>query len=133
MKIFHNSVSEILKIGNQVLAGEIAAGRGEYETAISQLQQAVKAEDGLYYTEPKDWYISTRQILGAVLLEAGKASEAEKVYREDLKDHPQSGWSLFGLVQSLRAQEKTDEAKTVQEQFDQAWADADVKLTSSRF
>ena len=72
-------------------------------------------------------------MLGAVLLAADKAAEAEQVYREDLHHHPQSGWSLFGLVQALRAQDKKTDAETTQEQFDEAWSDADVVLTSSRF
>ena len=133
LQIFHNPVSEILKIAEHVLAGEIAAGRKDYESAVSHLQQAIQAEDGLSYTEPKDWYLPPRQVLGAVLLEAGKVTDAEKVYREDLQYHPQNGWSLFGLVQCLEAQGKKDEAKTVEKQFDHAWADADVTLTSSRF
>ena len=133
LKVFHNPVTEILKIAEHVLAGEIAAGHQDYESAVSHLQQAIQAEDGLSYTEPKDWYLPPRQVLGAVLLEAGKVTEAEKVYREDLHYHPQNGWSLFGLVQCLEAQGKNDEAKSVKKQFDHAWADADVTLTSSRF
>ena len=133
LQIFHNPVLEILKIAEHVLAGEIAAGRGEHESAVSRLQQAIQAEDRLSYTEPKDWYLPPRQVLGAVLLEAGKVTEAEKIYREDLQYHPQNGWSLFGLVQCLEAQGKKDEAKAVKKQFDHAWADADVTLTSSRF
>jgi TolA-binding protein len=72
-------------------------------------------------------------VLGPVLPEAGKAGEAEQVYRQDLIDHPQNGWSLFGLVQSLRRQDKTKEADGVEQQFKHVWADADVTLTSSRF
>jgi tetratricopeptide (TPR) repeat protein len=128
-----NAIPHILNIAQAVLAGEIAAERGSYDAAVIHLQQAVEIEDGLNYTEPKDWYLPPRQILGAVLLKAGKPDEAEHVYREDVLHHPQSGWSLFGLVQSLQAQGKTQEAKTVKQEFRQAWADSEVTLTSSRF
>ena len=128
-----NSISQILNIAEAMLAGEIAAERGDYDTAVTHLKHAVQVEDGLNYTEPKDWYLPPRQVWGAVLLKTRKASEAEQVYREDLHYHPQNGWSLFGLVQSLRAQNKSQEAEAIQQQFDQAWADADVTLTSSRF
>ena len=74
-----------------------------------------------------------RQSLGAVLLQAGRASDAERVYREDLKQNPGNGWSLFGLAASLRAQGKTAEAAQVDEQFKKSWTQADVTLTSSRF
>lgn len=128
-----NAVVGILNIAEAVLAGEIAAAQGNYETAVRQLQLAVQFEDGLNYTEPKDWYLPSRQVLGAVLLEAGNAVEAEQAFRDDLRDHPQSGWALFGLEQSLRAQGKIDEAENVLRTFRQVWSDADVTLTTAQF
>jgi hypothetical protein len=74
-----------------------------------------------------------RHSLGAVLLAAGRPADAEKVYREDLVRHRGNGWSLFGLMESLRAQERMAEAAKVEKQFRKAWAEADVQLTSSRF
>ena len=47
--------------------------------------------------------------LGAVLLLADRPSEAEAVYRADLLSHPDNGWALTGLIQSLRAQQKDDQ------------------------
>ncbi len=128
-----NAVPQILELALEVLAGEISAKRGDYDAAVTHLNTAIVIEDGLNYTEPKDWYLPPRQVLGAVFLEAGKAEEAELVYREDLHVHPQNGWSLFGLGESLRIQGKLNEAKAVQQEFEEAWADADVVLTSSRF
>ncbi|GJL57683.1 MAG: hypothetical protein NPIRA03_05400 [Nitrospirales bacterium] len=128
-----NNIVDILSIAEAVLAGEMAAGHGNYEEAVRQLERAVKLEDGLNYTEPKDWYLPSRQVLGAVLLEAGKPGDAERTFREDLQDHPQNGWALFGLEQSLRAQGKTDEATIVLQSFRQVWSDADVTLTAVRF
>jgi tetratricopeptide (TPR) repeat protein len=69
----------------------------------------------------------------AVLLKAGRAAEAEAVYREDLKRNPENGWSLYGLTQSLRAQQKQDEAAAAEQRFHKVWARADIKLTASRF
>lgn len=128
-----NNIVDILAIAEAVLEGEMAAGHGNYEEAVRQLQRAVELEDGLNYTEPKDWYLPSRQVLGAVLLDAGKAVEAERTFREDLQDHPQNGWALFGLEQSLRAQGKTDEAESALQSFRQVWSDADVTLTAARF
>ncbi len=128
-----NAIPHILKIAQAVLSGEIAAEQGNYDLAVSRLQEAIVLEDGLNYTEPKDWYLPPRQVLGAILLKAGKNAEAEKAYREDLVAHPQNGWSLYGLVQSLNAQGKRDEAQAVQQDFAVSWADADITLTSSRF
>jgi predicted Zn-dependent protease len=83
--------------------------------------------------EPPPWYFPTRQALGAVLLAAGRAAEAEAVHREDLRRHPKNGWSLFGLAESLRAQRKRAEAAWAEKGYRSAWARADVKLAASRF
>ena len=72
-----------------------------------------------------------RQRLGAVLLEAGRPAQAEKVFREDLVHRPENGWSLHGLAQSLRAQKKTREASAVEARFKQAWAKADVEMAAA--
>lgn len=74
-----------------------------------------------------------RLYLGSALLKAGRAREAEVVYREDLREFRNSGWSLFGLGQSLRAQRKTAEARKVEEEFQRAWKNADVSLKASVF
>jgi tetratricopeptide (TPR) repeat protein len=128
-----NTAAAIFAPAPEVLAGELAARRQEYDTAIAHLARAVRLEDSLFYTEPEEWHYPARQALGAVLLAAGHAREAEVVYWEDLRRHAEYGWSLFGLAQALRAQGKNPEAEVVEARFDKAWSRADVKLTASRF
>jgi tetratricopeptide (TPR) repeat protein len=128
-----NSTASILKIATEVLAGELAAERGEYKKAIGHLKTAVRLEDGLTFDEPPPWYHGVRQSLGAVLMDAGRVEEAKKFYREDLVRNPENGWSLFGLHKSLLAQGKVKEAEEVKKRFDKAWKRADVTLTASRF
>jgi tetratricopeptide (TPR) repeat protein len=125
--------SSMLEIASHVLAGELAGARGETDKMITELEAAVDVQDGLGYMEPPAWFYPVRHNLGAALLEAGRAEEAEAVYREDLKQYPNNGWSLFGLAESLRAQGKTAEAAEVQQQFELAWQYADVTLNASRF
>jgi cytochrome c-type biogenesis protein CcmH/NrfG len=84
--------------------------------------------DALVYNEPPDWYYPVRESLGAALLRAGKAAEAEKVLREGVRRSPHNGRMLFGLLESLKAQAKTQDAAWVQREFDAAWAKADMKL-----
>jgi tetratricopeptide (TPR) repeat protein len=123
----------ILGIAPHHLAGEIAAARGNYATAIASLERAVRLDDALVYTEPSEFMFPPRLALGAILLQAGRPDEAETVYWEDLKRNRESGWSLFGLHQALVAQKKTDQAALVKARLDKAWTRADVKLTASRF
>jgi len=128
-----NNAADILSIAPHVLAGELAAKKGDVEDAIAHLSRGVLLQDALIYTEPDDWHYPVRQSLGAVLLQAGRAREAEVVYWQDLSKWPENGWSLFGLVQALKAQGKDDQAALAQKRFEKAWANADVKLTASRF
>ena len=124
---------DILGVASKALAGELAAKKGAFDEAIRFLQEAAAIQDGLRYSEPLPWHQPVRQVLGAVLLEAGRPAEAEAVYRNDLEWNRKNGWSLYGLLQALRAQGKTSEAAKTQEEFEDAWARADVTLTASRF
>jgi tetratricopeptide (TPR) repeat protein len=117
----------------EVLAAEIAAARGRFDEAITRLDRAVRLEDSLVYTEPSEFHFPPRLALGAILLKAGRPAEAETVYWEHLRRHRENGWGLFGLLQALRAQNKTADAELTEARFKAAWARADVTLTASRF
>lgn len=128
-----NGASQLLGIGARALAGEIAAARGDYEAAISELSEGVRLEDELRYDEPPDCHFPVRHMLGAVLLEAGRPEEAEAVCGADLSIYPDNGWSLLGLARSLEEQSKTAEAAAARARFERAWAHADVEIVSTRF
>jgi len=127
-----NLLTDLLGVARRVLAGELAAARGDFTTAIRELEAGVAAEDALNYDDPPDWHHPVRQVLGAALLAAGRPAEAERVYREDLERQPHNGWSLYGLRQSLAARGESAEAAAAAERFAEAWRHADVELTSSR-
>jgi tetratricopeptide (TPR) repeat protein len=122
----------LMRIAEHDLAGQLALRKGDHAEAIIQLTKAVALEDELPYMEPPFSYMPMRHGLGAALLVAGRAKDAEQVYREDLKRFPNNGWSLFGLSQALRTGGKADAADEVRRQFEQAWIRADVTITSSR-
>ena len=127
-----NSGRAILRIAPEVLAGEMAAKRKDWDVAVQHLDRAVRYEDALVYNEPPDWPAPVRQTLGAVLLAAGRAGEAETVYWDDLRRNPGNGWSLYGVTQALKAQGKTDDAAAAETRFRAAWKDADITLSASR-
>lgn len=126
-------LSHAAKIAERTVTAELAAARGDYATAGQALREAVEIEDRIPYDEPPGWHAPVRQSLGAVLLAAGRGSEAERVYREELRRNPGNGWSLYGLQQSLDAQGKVAEAAKVGREFDRSWRNADVRLVASRF
>ncbi len=122
----------LLKIAERILSGEIAARRQRYDDAIRLFEEAIKMEEALPYSEPPLWPLSVRHHLGAVLLLADRPSEAEAVYHADLLRHPDNGWALTGLIQSLRAQQKDDQAAEAEDRFKKAWAHADFIPADSR-
>ncbi|WP_437309898.1 hypothetical protein [Sorangium sp. So ce388] len=131
-KIGMNRAQDLLEVASLVLESQIASERGETGASVRMLEAAARVEDTLRYFEPPDWPEPVRHTLGAALLKAGRARDAEAVYREDLRRNPQNGWSLRGLEQSLRAQGREEEADAAQERFERAWARADVQLSGSR-
>lgn len=123
-----NTAASVLKIAEPSLDARIAAAKGNYKLAVEHWRKAVAAHDDLNYDEPPGWYYPTRESLGAALLLAGNAAEAEKVFSKDLEDNPRNGRSLFGLAASLKKQGKTQAAQKAQQQFEAAWKNADSKL-----
>ena len=115
------------------LAGEIALRSGDAKAAVRHFEAAAAIEDALLYDEPPLWYYPVRHSLGRAYLEAGRPSEAERAYREDLDRFPDNGWSLHGLATSLEAQGRMREAADVWYRFSAAWASATVGLEASRF
>jgi hypothetical protein len=92
----HFPGATLLRISVHDLAGHMALRKGEHEKAIAELEQAVKLEDGLPYMEPPFCYMPMRHGLGAALLTAGKAAEAEQGYHEDLRPNPATAGRCSG-------------------------------------
>jgi tetratricopeptide (TPR) repeat protein len=111
------------------LAGKLALAHGNAEEGSRLFREAIQAEDAIPYVEPPLWRHPVRETLGALLLQQGKHSQAEALFREELKAHPRSGRALFGLAESLKRQGKRDEAAAIRRQMEEAWARADVKLS----
>jgi tetratricopeptide (TPR) repeat protein len=126
-----NPASILLDVARADLAARIADARGSGAAAIAAWKTAVAAEDKVGYGEPPDWLFPTREGLGAALMRAGNAAEAEKVYRADLAKYRKNPRSLFGLWKALERQGKTAEAAKAKAEFDVAWSGADVTLSDA--
>ncbi|MGH9754562.1 MAG: tetratricopeptide repeat protein [Blastocatellia bacterium] len=123
-----NTVAGVFKIAGHALDARIAAAKGDRRAAVEHWRKAVAAQDDLNYDEPPSWYYPVRESLGAALLVAGDAVEAESVFRKNLEDNPRNGRSLFGLAESLKKQRKTQDERRARAEFEKAWKNADVKL-----
>ena len=138
--LFNNTCLEVLKIAEQMLLGEIEYRKENYDVAYDHLRQAVYLDDNLKYDEPWGWMQPARHALGALLLEQGRVTEAEQVYRDDLglsdtllstSQHQDNLWSLHGLVECLESQDRHDEAKLMRARLNLAKARADVPVNAS--
>jgi len=133
---------QLLAIAEAMLEGEIAYRRGEHDAAFAHLRAAVALEDALPYDEPWGWMQPVRHALGALLLEQGRAAEAEAVYREDLglggslpraQIHPDNLWALRGLLDCLERRGDTEEAALIRQRLRFADARADQPVAVSCF
>ena len=124
----NNKTKDIFTIARDALGAKIAVARKDLPAAITQLREAVTVQDSLNYNEPQDWIYPVRESLGAALLMAGNAAEAEQVFREDLARGPRNPRSLFGLISALKAQKRDYDAQFVDKQFQDAWKKADTQL-----
>jgi tetratricopeptide (TPR) repeat protein len=128
-----HSARMLLRLASTVLDGTLAERAGRADEAIERFGAAVACEDSLKYDEPPPWFYPVRHHLGQVLLDAGRAGEAEAVYRADLVRHPNNGWSLLGLTMSLEQQGKAAEAGATRKRFEAAWKRAEVPIAATRF
>lgn len=104
------TVLEILALR---LRGEIALAKGDAGAAADALRGTVDQEAALEADEPPLLGDGSRLALGSLMLRAQRSADAEAAFRQDLTDHPGSGWALRGLQQALAAQGKADAAHAV--------------------
>ncbi len=115
-----NKNGAVFKLHEYLLGAQIAYARQDKKTAVDLLHQAVAAADALNYSEPPAWYPPVRPMLGRVLLEQKKFTEAENIFREDLERNPRNRWALAGLRDSLSAQGRAYEASLLDQQLSEA-------------
>jgi tetratricopeptide (TPR) repeat protein len=124
----NNKAKDIMRISEDVLGAKIAMARKDSVQAISLLTAAVAIQDTLKYGEPPDWFFPVRESLGGALLINGDAAGAEKVFRTDLDRNPRNPRSLFGLQQTLKAQDRNYDAGFVESEFHDSWKGGEVKV-----
>jgi tetratricopeptide (TPR) repeat protein len=128
-----NPAEAIARIAVLTLRADIASASDAAADAVASLSEATAIEDALAYDEPHLWLAPTRHALGAALLAADRARDAEAVYREDLRHYPDNPWSLAGLAASLRRQGRSHEVIDVERRLREASKHADVAMMQSRF
>jgi tetratricopeptide (TPR) repeat protein len=126
-----HTAEQLLGTVGGILEGEILRKQGDLAGAIAAFERAASFEDKMTYDEPEPLPFAARHWLGAALLEAGRHADAERVYREEVEDHPHNGWSLIGLRTALEAQGKSSGDVTAD--LEASWSRSDTWLRGSRF
>jgi tetratricopeptide (TPR) repeat protein len=128
-----DDLTALVALAEASLRGEILLAQGRYPAAIEALRQAVELEDALESEEPPPWPVPARQALGSALLLAGRPAEAAQAFSDDLQRHPENGWALYGLAESLRRSGRAAEAGAAETRFRAAWRDADTRQPDPRY
>jgi tetratricopeptide (TPR) repeat protein len=128
-----NPAVALARIAALTLRADLAMARGTLDATIPPLEEATRLEDALTYDEPHLWLAPTRHALGAALLAAGRAREAERVYRDDLRHYPNNGWSGNGLAQALAQQGQAAAAQETGSAARRAFASGNPLPPNSRF
>jgi tetratricopeptide (TPR) repeat protein len=140
--IHNNTVLALLGVAEAMLNGELEYRKGNYDAAFTHLRKSVELSDALPYDEPWGWMQPPRHALGALLLEQGRAEEAEAVYRSDLGldgslsracQHPDNLWSLHGLHECLMRRGEKVEMPLIKQRLDLAQARAEIPIKASCF
>jgi tetratricopeptide (TPR) repeat protein len=128
MKMEFNFSDDLVGVAERVLTGRVEAANGRYDRAVEALTEAVRGEDALTYGEPPEWSVPSRLDLGEVLLAGARYAEAERIFRDSLRQFPRNGWALRGLASALRQQGREQDAAAVEAELHSAWAGADAHL-----
>ncbi|WP_121808805.1 tetratricopeptide repeat protein [Mucilaginibacter kameinonensis] len=126
-----NTALDGATVAENILDGAILLGRNKFDDGMAAFKKAIAVEDNMIYSEPAEWPLPARQFMGAYLLKTDYNPQAEQVYREDLERNPGNGWSMLGMYQSLKAQNRTDKLSYYKAGFTRSFSHADEAPTSS--
>jgi tetratricopeptide (TPR) repeat protein len=127
---FH-SAENLLKVVGYILEGEIRWVDGNLDKAEESFVKAIEHYDALAYDEPEPIPFSPRHWYGALLIEMNELDHAIEVYNTELENHPNNGWSLFGIKTALK--EKGRERVQIDNQFSESWKRSDTWIRGAKF
>jgi tetratricopeptide (TPR) repeat protein len=125
-------VPDLLSLARLIVTGRVAQAQSNHEAAIDAFKKAAAIEHGLPYLEPPFWYYPVDQSLGAALLQAGRASEAEAAFRTALERYPGNAWALYGLREAARRQGDDKTAREADRLLQAKWLGPEADLELSR-
>jgi len=122
-------IRSMLDFAQEGLEAELALAQQRYDDALSHQAKALAAAEKLDQKEPPLLGASGQLAMGHIQSRAGRWSDAEATFRQELAARPASGWALRGLVRALEAQGKASEAARYRVEFDRSWRGASTPPT----
>ena len=102
--------------------------------SIYYWNQSVVLQDNFKYFEPPLWPINLKSCLGQALMQNELFDAAMAVYEKDLQQYPNNVWSLYGLLQSLKATNaSSNQIAKVEIDLKHSLQYADIKVNTSCF
>lgn len=114
-------------VAEKILEGTIYEKTGDFKKAIISYKQAVKYEDALIYTEPRDWLIPSRHYLANAQIKIKYYAASQNILLEDLKQNPANFYALFAMEQALKKQGKKKESIKFNKEFHQTYKESDLQ------
>lgn len=106
VKSFRDSgvpADEIFSMTEMLVRARALQGEGAVARAVPLFERAAELQDKLPYQEPPYWYYSIYQTVGAAYLQMGDPEKAADAFVTSLVRHPNSAWSLYGLLKAQQA------------------------------
>jgi hypothetical protein len=104
-----------------LLGARIAYARGNAPSAIEALRGVIADSAAQPPESFAAWYYPIGEWLGWMLLESGDAAGAEKAFRADLIRVPHNPRALYGLMQALSAQDRTQQGDAYSGEIGRTW------------
>jgi tetratricopeptide (TPR) repeat protein len=105
----------------KLLSARVAHLEGDDAAATTKLRELIVTLAPLPPEVVAPWYYPIGEWLGEFLFQSGDYAGAEAAYRMDLKRTPHNARVLFGLMQTLSREGRTDEARALALEIAQNW------------
>jgi tetratricopeptide (TPR) repeat protein len=127
-KGMQKNVQRILAVASLDLRGNLASFGGHYDRAVALLNDAVKKEQDIGYSEPPQYSRPALESLGYAYIRARKWEDSRAAFEKALAERPKSGFALYGIAYSYEQQGELEKAATAYCAFLEAWKNADTDL-----
>jgi tetratricopeptide (TPR) repeat protein len=122
--------AEIMKLE---VAGTAAASKGNYAEAVEMMTRATAIEEEMSPPSgPPSLIKPSHELLGEILLAAGRSKEATKQFETALLRQPNRARSLLGLARAAAKAGDTKSAAEAYSRFARQWNQADAGLAELR-